>query len=71
MTRNSNVARYRAVARWLQGKAEALLHLRCIEINGDWEEFVAWTQSQNRAILEKRKPIRVLTDQPIPVAEAA
>jgi hypothetical protein len=57
--------------RWLQGKAEALLHLRCIEINGDWEEFVAWTQSQNRAILEKRKPIRVLTDQPIPVAEAA
>lgn len=28
--------------RWLQEKAEALLHLRCIELNGDWDRFVTW-----------------------------
>jgi hypothetical protein len=30
--------------RWVQAKAEALLHLRCIELNGDWQEFVTWFQ---------------------------
>ena len=34
--------------RWMQGKGEALLHLRCIELNGDWQQFVAWFQTQNR-----------------------
>jgi hypothetical protein len=29
--------------RWVQAKAEALLHLRCIALNGDWEHFFAWT----------------------------
>jgi hypothetical protein len=28
--------------RWVRGKAEAVLHLRCIELNGDWETFEAW-----------------------------
>jgi len=28
--------------RWIPERAEALLHLRCIEINGDWERFFAW-----------------------------
>ena len=26
--------------RWVKERAEALLHLRCIEINGDWEKFI-------------------------------
>ena len=26
--------------RWLQGKGEALLQLRCIEINGDWDQGI-------------------------------
>jgi hypothetical protein len=25
--------------RWTQAKAEALLHLRCIELNGDWQKY--------------------------------
>jgi hypothetical protein len=57
--------------RWLQGKGEALLHLRCIEINGDWDAFVVWLQSQNRDRLEKGQPTRILTNQPIPLAKVA
>jgi hypothetical protein len=57
--------------RWLQGKGEALLQLRCIELNGDWDKFVAWLQSQSRAKLRKRRPTRILTDQPIPLAKVA
>src|SRR5713226_5968209 len=28
--------------RWIPERAEALLHLRCIELNGDWERFFEW-----------------------------
>ena len=27
--------------RWIKEKAEALLQLRCIEVNGDWDAFIA------------------------------
>ncbi len=27
--------------RWIKERAEALLQLRCIEINGDWDEFIS------------------------------
>jgi hypothetical protein len=29
--------------RWIPERAEALLHLRCIELNGQWERFFAWS----------------------------
>jgi hypothetical protein len=57
--------------RWLQGKGEALLHLRCIEINGDWDEFVVWLQSLTRDRLRQRQSMRILTDQPIRLKKAA
>jgi hypothetical protein len=57
--------------RWLQGKGEALLQLRCIEINGDWDRFADWLQKQNAARLQKRTRIRILTNKPIPIARAA
>ena len=28
--------------RWIPERAEALLHLRCIELNGDWDHFFEW-----------------------------
>jgi uncharacterized protein (DUF2147 family) len=56
--------------RWLQGKGEALLHLRCIELNGDWDRFFAWVQGLNRDRLQNRKRLRILTDQPIKLAKA-
>jgi hypothetical protein len=57
--------------RWLQEKAEALLHLRCIELNGDWSKFVAWFQRQTRVRLKKDGRRKVLTNQPLILAEAA
>ena len=28
--------------RWIPERAEALLRLRCIELNGDWDHFFEW-----------------------------
>jgi Transposase len=53
--------------RWVPGKAEALLHLRCIMINGDWEAFANWHDEECRKKLAERGAERVLTDQPIPL----
>jgi hypothetical protein len=57
--------------RWLQGKGEALLHLRCIELNGDWDRFCAWVQGLNRDRLHQRQRHRILTDQPMKLARPA
>lgn len=57
--------------RWVQAKAEALLHLRCIELNGDWEHFFAWTCKRTQSRLRKRERVKILTDQPITLATAA
>ena len=57
--------------RWLQGKGEALLHLRCIELNGDWDRFFAWVQGLNRDRLHQRQRLRILTDQPMKLAKVA
>ena len=57
--------------RWMPGKAEALLHLRCIELNGDWDRFFAWVQGLNRERLQRRRRHRILTDQPMELAKAA
>ncbi len=57
--------------RWLQGKGEALLQLRCIELNGDWDRFCAWVQERNREGLQQRRRLRILTDQPMKLAKVA
>src|ERR1700674_5054882 len=57
--------------RWLQGKGEALLHLRCIELNGDWDRFFAWVQGLNRDRLQQGQRLRILTDQPMKLAKVA
>lgn len=57
--------------RWVQGKAEALLHLRCIELNGDWSKFIAWFQGKTLVHLKKAGCRKVLTNQPLTLAEAA
>jgi hypothetical protein len=57
--------------RWLQGKAEALLHLRCIELNGDWEEFVEWAYKRYHGQLLDRQRVKILTDQPLKLTKAA
>jgi hypothetical protein len=57
--------------RWRQEKAEPLLHLRCIELNGDWQRFVAWTQQRTKRRLAKGRRVKLLTDQPVTLAKAA
>lgn len=57
--------------RWVQGKAEAVLHLRCIELNGDWETFATWFQHQTQTRLNQGERRKVLTDQPLPLNKAA
>jgi hypothetical protein len=34
--------------RWIKERAEAVLQLRCIETNGDWEPFVEQVHNKNR-----------------------
>jgi hypothetical protein len=57
--------------RWVKGKAEPLLHLRCIELNGDWQTFVAWFQKTIQQRLRKGERYKVLTDQPMQLNKAA
>ncbi len=57
--------------RWTQGKAEPLLHLRCIELNGDWERFFAWAHQRYNEQLRQRQRVRILTDQPMHLPKKA
>lgn len=57
--------------RWIPGRAEALLHLRCIELNGQWEPFFEWAYERWRSKLKQAEKIRVQTDQPIDLPQAA
>ena len=57
--------------RWVQKKAEALLHLRCIELNGDWDRFVNWFQRKVHENPKSGKRRKILTDQPLTFAKAA
>ena len=52
--------------RWIPGRAEALLHLRGIELNGDWQAFMAWSEQR----LLDRQAVRIRSDQPVQFAFA-
>jgi hypothetical protein len=57
--------------RWVRGKAEAVLHLRCIELNGDWEKFEAWFNRKTQTRLAKGECHKILSNQPLPLPKAA
>ncbi len=60
--------------RWIRERAEALLQLRCIEINGDWDRFVDWVHSDMRAKQQRGVRLRLQQSAPSPLpvlAEAA
>src|SRR6266850_1661962 len=54
--------------RWIRERAEALLQLRCIEINGDWSAFIDFTKAKLRP-RNRRDPAvaRLLTAQLCPL----
>ena len=51
--------------RWIPGRAQALLHLRCIELNGDWEAFIAWSDQQNQQRLVDCQAVLIRSNQPL------
>ena len=54
--------------RWIKERAEALLQLRCIELNGDWDDFIAFTHSRVcRQQRQSRRQTRLLQDAPEPL----
>jgi hypothetical protein len=57
--------------RWIKGKAEAILHLRCIEVNGLWDHFFAWCQDRWCEQLAKGDKVMIRTDKPINLSVAA
>jgi hypothetical protein len=57
--------------RWVKGKAEAILHLRCIEVNGLWDHFFTWCQDRWCQQLAQHKIVKIRTDQPLEIQRAA
>jgi hypothetical protein len=45
--------------RWCQVGAERLLQLRCIELNGDWDQFIDWTSAQTAHELTQEKTVTI------------
>ena len=41
--------------RWIKERAEALLPIRCIEINGDWDEFISLVHDATRSQAQSMK----------------
>ncbi len=57
--------------RWIEERAEAVLLLRCIEVNGDWEDFMRWSQEQRNQELERGHVVQIRSKTPIQLPEAA
>ena len=54
--------------RWIKERAEAVLQLRCIEVNGDWEAFVKRVHDNARArMLERGERFKLQQRQPDPL----
>jgi hypothetical protein len=50
--------------RWMVERAEAVLLLRCIEVNGDWDAFFAFSEEQRRAELREGQAVRIGSQSP-------
>ena len=57
--------------RRIEERAEAVLLLRCIEVNGDWEALMRWGQEQRNQELERGKVVRIRGKTPTQLPEVA
>jgi hypothetical protein len=59
--------------RWIVERAEAVLQLRCIHINGDWDEFIEFVEKEIDLKHESGSSVKILCDKPVglPVLRAA
>jgi hypothetical protein len=55
--------------RWALRGAEPVLQLRCIELNGDWDQFVNWVTTKCGQELAEGKAIQIRQSRPKPNAE--
>jgi hypothetical protein len=55
--------------RWIVERAEAVLLLRCIEVNGDWDDFFAFAEEQRRAELSRGEVVRIGSQTPTQVPQ--
>ncbi len=51
--------------RWIPGRAEALLHLRCIELNGHWDHFYEWVYNRWKGRLLQGEKVQIRTNESI------
>jgi hypothetical protein len=57
--------------RWVEERAEAVLLLRCIEVNGDWDEFTRWSQEQRSQELGCGQVVRIRSKIPTQFPQVA
>jgi hypothetical protein len=57
--------------RWIEERAEAVLLLRCIEVNGDWESFMTWSQERRNQELERGQAVQIRSKMPSQLPEVA
>jgi hypothetical protein len=56
--------------RWVEERVEAVLLLRCIEVNGEWEDFMESSQAERSEQLRQGTVLRIRSKVPtqLPVA---
>jgi hypothetical protein len=57
--------------RWGRDRAEMMLHLRCVLLNGEWEAFERHLAKQTVMLAANPRPTRTHDAKPNPLAEAA
>jgi hypothetical protein len=55
--------------RWALKGAEPVLQLRCIELNGDWDQFVEWATTKSSQELCSGKAVQIRHYRPKPSAD--
>jgi hypothetical protein len=56
--------------RWIRERAEAVIQLRCIELNGDWDRFIEFVHdSQRQRGIEHGLRVRIQRRSPAPLPE--
>jgi hypothetical protein len=57
--------------RWICERSEPLLQLRCIELNGDWNDFLDWVGEQTCQELQRTQRVQIRTQHPPQLVKAA
>jgi hypothetical protein len=57
--------------RWIEERAEAVLLLRCIEVNGDWGDFMRWSQERRSEELGRGQVVQIRSKTSTQLPKAA